>query len=176
MMKKDGKEIYTFMGLINRMDACRNRDYKFSEKDIPEEVEFKNRIYKLDDEKKFYYDPDTGVTLAEVVGEQYGMDMFKFLTAHEFIVTPKEKVFLTSEEREFLRMCNLLLGHDNATLSHITRLRRTVCNEDNVSLGLTFCSDPSTIAYKEWFSIAPTTFLGLEDGRVYTIKDLKVYE
>jgi len=172
MMKKDGKEIYTFMGLISRMDACRNRDYRFTEKDIPEEVEFKNRIYKLDGEKKFYYDPDTGVTLAEVVGEQYGVDMFKFLTAHEFIVTPKEKVFLTSEEKEFLRMCNLLLGHDNAKLSKIIRRQ----DKDAVILVLIFCSDKNFVEYEEWFSIAPTTFLGLEDGRSYSLRDLKIYE
>ncbi len=172
MMKKDGKEIYTFTGLINRMDACRDRSYCFTEKDVPEEVEFKNRIYKLDGEKKFYYDPDTGVTLAEIVGEQYGMDMFKFLTAHEFIVTPKEKVFLTSEEKEFLRMCNLLLGHDNAKLS---RVIRNQC-EDTVFLGLLFFSDPNTIAYEEWFSIAPTTFLGLETSKEYLFRDLKIYE
>ena len=179
MMKKDGKEIYTFTGLINRMDACRNRDYRFTEKDIPKAVEFRGKVYKLGPDKKFYYDQETGVTLAEIVGEAYGVDMFKYLTEHEFIVIPKEKkVMLTSEEREFLRMCNLLLGHDNATLSYITRLRRTVSNRDDVSLGLTFCSDPnpSTIVYKEWFSIAPTTFLGLEDGRVYSLKDLKIYE
>jgi hypothetical protein len=172
MMKKDGKEIYTFTGLINRMDACRNRDYKFSEKDIPEEVEFRETIYKLSDDKKFYYDQRTGVTLAEVVGEIYGTDMYKYLTEHEFIVTPKEKVFLTSEEKEFLRMCNLLLGNDNTKLSRVMRLQYS----DPVSLGLVFCSDPNTVASEVWLPIAPTTFSGLEDARVYTLRDLKVYE
>ena len=173
MMKKDGKEIYTFTGLINRMEACKLRSNRFTEKDIPGEVEFRGKVYKLDPDKKFYYDPDTGVTLAEIVGEQYGMDMFKFLTAHEFIVTPKEKVFLTSEEKEFLRMCNLFLGHDNAKPTRITRLQQP---NGNVLLGLYFCSDPKTTEYEEWLSIAPTTFLGLEDARVYSLKDLKVYE
>ena len=172
MMKKDGKEIYTFTGLINRMDACRNREYKFSEKDIPEEVEFKNRIYKLDDEKKFYYDPNTGVTLAEVVGEIYGEDMYKYLTEHEFIVTPKEKVFLTSEEKEFLRMCNLFLGRDNAKLFRIIRFQ----SRDTIILHLYFSVDQKSIKYEEWFSIAPTIFLGLEDAIPYSLKDLKIYE
>ena len=172
MMKKDGKEIYTFTGLINRMEACKLRTNRFTEKDIPGEVEFWNRVYKLDPDKKFYYDQESGVTLAEVVGAAYGMDMFKFLTKHDFIVTPKEKVFLTSEEREFLRMCNLFLGHDNAKLSKITRLKYS----DPVSLGLAFYSDPNTVAYEEWLPIAPTTFLGLEDARWYSLKDLKIYE
>lgn len=172
MMKKDGKEIYTFTGLINRMDACRNRDYRFTEKDIPEEVEFKGTKFILTTDKAAYVNYQTGKTLAEAAAVYYGENLNKYLTAHEFIVTPKEKVFLTSEEKEFLRMCNLLLGHDNAKLSSIIRTKR----EDAVSLWLSFCSNPSTIAYREQFSIAPTAFLGLEDHRVYSLKDLKVYE
>ena len=172
MMKKDGKEIYTFTGLINRMDACKDRSYCFTEKDIPDEVEFRERTYKLSDDKKFYYDQRTGVTLSEVVGETYGTDMFRFLTEHEFIVTPKEKIFLTSEEKEFLRMCNLLLGHDNAKLSWVIRRQ---C-EDTVFLGLIFSSNPNTVAYEEWVSIAPTTFLGLETTKEYSLRDLKIYE
>ena len=109
MMKKDGKEIYTFTGLINRMEACRNRDYRFTEKDIPEVVEFMGYKYKLNLEKDSYYLADTGISLAEAVAKVYGNNLYKYLTAHEFIVTPKEKIFLTSEEREFLRMCNVIL-------------------------------------------------------------------
>ena len=172
MMKKDGKEIYTFTGLINRMEACRNRDYRFTEKDIPEEVEFMGYKYKLNSEKDSYYLAETGISLAEAVAKVYGNNLYKYLTAHEFIVTPKEKIFLTSEEREFLRMCNLFLGHDNAKLSVV--IRRDC--EDMVFLGLIFCSDPNPIAYEEWFSIAPTTFLGLEDAKPYSLRDLKIYE
>ena len=172
MMKKDGKEIYTFTGLINRMDACMNRDNRFTEKDIPKAVEFRGKVYKLGPDKNFYYDQETGVTLAEIVGEAYGVDMFKYLTEHEFIVTPKEKIFLTSEEKEFLRMCNLLLGHDNAKLSRIIRRQ----DKDAVILDLIFCSDKNFVAYEEWFSIAPTTFLGLEDAKPYSLRDLKIYE
>jgi hypothetical protein len=172
MMKKDGKEIYTFTGLINRMDACRNRDYRFTEKDIPKAVEFRGKVYKLGPDKNFYYDQETGVTLAEIVGEAYGVDMFKYLTEHEFIVTPKEKVFLTSEEKEFLRMCGLFMERDRAYLSRIIRCQ----SKDTVILHLYFSSDPNSVEREEWFSIAPTTFLGLEDGRAYSLKDLKVYE
>ena len=171
MMKKDGKEIYTFNGLINRMEACKLRTNKLTEKDIPEEVEFRGTTYKLSNNKQFYYSGD-GVTLAEVVGVAYGNDMYKYLTEHEFIVTPKEKIFLTSEEKEFLRMCNMLLGNDNAKLSRVMRLQYS----DPVSLGLVFCSDPNTVACEVWLPIAPTTFLGLEDARVYSLRDLKIYE
>lgn len=173
MMKKDGKEIYTFVGLINRMESCRNRDYKFTEKDISEEVEFKNRIYKLDGEKKFYYDLDTGVTLAEIVGEQYGMDMFKYLTEHEFIVTPKEKVFLTSEEKEFLRMCNSILGSGDSKL-HI--IQRRQFGNDSFFLCLTFCRNDDTLAHEEHIKIGATSFSGLSNGTLYLVKDLGIYE
>lgn len=177
MMKKDGKEIYTFTGLINRMDACRDRSYCFTEKDIPEEVEFMGCKYKLNFEKDSYYLAETGISLAEAVAKVYGNNLYKYLTAHEFIVTPKEKIFLTSEEREFLRMCNLLLGHDNAKLSRVSRRQVAVGEcEDAAYLGLRFCSDPNSVAYEEWFSIAPTTFLGLENAKSYSLRDLKIYE
>lgn len=172
MMKKDGKEIYTFVGLINRMEACKNREYKFSEKDIPEEVEFKGAKFTLSNDRRYYVDMVNKASLADVVAFHYGDDINKYLTAHEFIVTPKKKVFLTSEEKEFLRMCNLLLGHDNAKLSIVIRRE---C-EDRVFLGLIFSSKPNTIAYEEWVSIAPTTFLGLETTKEYLLRDLKIYE
>lgn len=173
MMKKDGKEIYTFTGLISRMDACRNRDYRFTDKDIPEEVEFKGTKFILTNDKTAYVNPENGESLAETVAVYYGGDLNKYLTEHEFIVTPKKKIFLTSEEREFLRLCNLLLGHDNAKLSKIIRRQ---CG-DSVFLGLIFFSDQTmAVAYEEWFSIAPTTFLELEDASVYSLRDLKIYE
>lgn len=172
MMKKDGKDIYTFTGLINRMDACRHR-YTFTEKDIPEEVEFKGTRFILTNDNTAYVNPETGESLAETVAVYYGGNLNKYLTEHEFVVTPKEKVFLTSEEKEFLRMCNLLLGHDNAKLSRIIRCQ----SKDAVILHLYFYSDQKMmVAYEEWFSIAPTAFLGLEDARSYSLKDLKVYE
>ena len=175
MFKKDGKDFYSFTGLINRMETCKLHSGRLSEKDIPEEVKFRDRVYKLDEDRKYYYDPDTGVPLAEVVGEVYGDNMYKYLTEHEFIAIHKEKMFLTSEEREFLRMCNLFLGHDNATLSFITRLDQ-YRGKDDVLLGLYFSSDSKTTDYEEWVSIVPTTFLGLEDARMYSLRDLKIYE
>lgn len=169
MMKKDGKEIYTFTGLINRMDSCRNRDYKFTEKDIPEEVEFRERTYKLSDDKKFYYDQRTGVTLSEVVGEAYGDDIFKFLTEHEFVVTPKEKVFLTSEEREFIRLSNTIL-HDGLGIDTV---ERWASNSEFLKFvfkdfgGWTNCWEIVHIGKK---------FEGLEPGKKYSLKGLGIYE
>lgn len=110
MMKKDGKDIYTFTGLINRMEACRYRNYRFTEKDIPEEVEFKGTKFILTNDKTAYVNPENGESLAETVAVYYGGDLNKYLTEHEFIVTLKEKIFLTSEEKEFLRMCNVFLN------------------------------------------------------------------
>ena len=166
MMKKDGKEIYTFTGLINRMDTCRYRSYKFNEKDIPEEVEFRETIYKLSDDKKFYYDQRTGVTLAEVVGEVYGTDIFKFLTAHEFIVTPKEQVKLTSEEREFIRMCNAILkGGVGIKIVYIST------DSFYKNLGIRFKDDTGVfipIGFNQFASIPVET--------EFTLKDLKIYE
>ena len=175
MMKKDGKEIYTFMGLISRMESCRDRDWKFTEKDIPEEVEFKGTRFILTNDKTAYVNPENGESLAETVAVYYGGNLNKYLTEHEFVVTPKEKVFLTSEEKEFLRMCNLFLGHDNAKLSRITRLDQ-YRGKDDVLLGLYFSSDSKTTDYEEWVSIVTTTFLGLENARMYSLRDLKIYE
>lgn len=166
MMKKDGKEIYTFTGLINRMDACRNREYKFSEKDIPDEVEFRERTYKLSDDKKFYYDLRTGVTLSEVVGETYGTDMFKFLTEHEFIVTPKEKIFLTSEEREFLRMCNIIM-HNGVGIDTVEKW------DGNAEFMRLYFKKAESY---EFVQIGTNFFKGLEPGRRYTLKELNIYE
>lgn len=167
MMKKDGKDIYTFTGLINRMDACRHR-YTFTEKDIPEEVEFRETMYKLSDDKKFYYDQRTGVTLSEVVGEVYGTDIFQFLTAHEFIVTPKEKIFLTSEEREFLRMCNAMLDGGGKLWEVRTRL------EDPSWVCLVFQNE----GYKQVVELefGPDKFKGLKPGIGYTPKELGIYD
>ena len=172
MMKKDGKEIYTFTGLINRMDACRNREYKFSEKDIPKAVEFRGKMYKLFDDKKFYYDQETGVTLAEIVGEAYGTDMFKFLTEHEFIVTPKEKVFLTPEEREFLRMCNMMInggkGIDKVAVV------KNVHSGKKILVILSPWEENARDVVE--FPIDNNLFLGLELVKQYTLKELNIYE
>ena len=166
MMKKDGKEIYTFTGLINRMDACSGRSYFFTEKDIPEEVEFRETVYKLSDDKKFYYDQRTGVTLAEVVGEVYGDDIFKFLTAHEFIVTPKEQVKLTSEEREFIRMCNAILkGGVGIKIVYIST------DSFNKILGIRFKDDTGV-----FIPIGFNQFAGIPVETEFTLKDLKIYE
>lgn len=166
MMKKNGKEIYTFTGLINRMEACKNREYKFSEKDIPETVEFRDRVYKIDPDKQFYFDPDTGVPLAEIVGEAYGMDISKFLTEHEFIVTPKEKIFLTSEEREFLRMCNAMIRGGIG-------IKAVYISTDTFDklLGIRFKDD--TGAY---IQIGYDAFKGVPAETEYTLRDLKIYE
>lgn len=166
MMKKDGKEIYTFVGLISRMETCRNRDYRFTEKDIPEEVEFRERTYRLSDDKKFYYDQRSGVTLSEVVGETYGTDIFKFLTEHEFIVTPKEKVMLTSEEREFIRISNAILkggiGIESIYISTDTF--------DKI-LAIRF-KDSSNV----YIPIGHYQFSGVPAETEFTLKDLKIYE
>lgn len=173
MMKKDGKEIYTFTGLINRMDACRNRDYKFSEKDIPEEVVFRETVYKLSNDKKFYYDQRTGVTLAEVVGEAYGDDIFKFLTEHEFVVIKKQEAKLTSEEKEFIRMCNLMLGgrgidRIKITLDHnvLELYFKKETRDDLLRTGQRVISLP----------IESGTFEGLQPDVEYSLRDLKIYE
>lgn len=166
MMKKDGKEIYTFTGLINRMEACRYRDYRFTEKDIPEEVEFRETMYKLSDDKKFYYDQRTGVTLSEVVGEVYGTDMYKYLTEHEFIVTPKEKIFLTSEEREFLRMCNAILkggiGIESVYISS-DFFDRIICMSFKDESGL-------------YIPIGQNAFKGIPMEKDYSLSSLGVYD
>ena len=167
MKKIDGKEYYTFVGLINRMDACRDRDYKFTEKDIPEEVEFADTIYKLDADRTFYYDPNTGVTLAEVVGEVYGMNMFKFLTEHVFIVTPKEKVFLTSEEKEFIRMCNKIGNTGNGIVE--IEIHRPVWSD---VMELVMYCDTSC----RKIDLRPGMFSSLEHDKRYTLKELRIYD
>lgn len=166
MMKKDGKEIYTFVGLIRRMESCRIRDYRFTEKDIPETVEFRDKVYKLNRDEKFYYDPGTGVPLAEIVGKAYGMEMSKFLTEYEFIVTPKEKVFLTSEEREFLRMCNAMIKGGIG-------IKAVYISTDTFDklLGIRFKDD--TGAY---IQIGYDAFKGVPAETEYTLRDLKIYE
>lgn len=175
MKKIDGKEYYTFVGLINRMDACRDRDYKFTEKDIPEEVEFRETTYKLSNDKKFYAHWSNGVTLAEVVGEEYGTDMYKYLTAHEFIVTPKEKIFLTSEEREFIRLSNTIL-HDGLGICIVERLA-----SNNEFLKFVFKDYDGWVNCCEWVNRweivhVGNKFQGLEPGKKYSLKDLKIYE
>lgn len=171
MMKKDGKEIYTFMGLISRMDACRNRDYKFTEKDIPKAVEFRGKVYKLGPDKNFYYDQETGVTLAEIVGEAYGVDMFKFLTEHEFIVTPKEKIFLTSEEKEFLRMCNTVLRGGMGIKS--IKAASYISTDDTIDNLLCMRFKDGKQLY---VPIGMHAFDGMSAGTEYTLRDLKIYE
>jgi len=172
MMKKDGKEIYTFMGLISRMDACRNRDYKFTEKDIPKAVEFRGKIYKLCPDKNFYYDQETGVTLAEIVGEAYGVDMFKFLTAHEFIVTPKEKVFLTSEEKEFLRMCNMMINGGKG-IDKVAVIKNVHSGKKSLVILSPWEEDARDVVE---FPIDNNMFLALELDKQYTLKELNIYE
>lgn len=168
MMKKDGKEIYTFTGLINRMDACKDRSYCFTEKDIPEEVEFMGYKYKLNLEKDSYYLPETGISLAEAVAKVYGNNLYKYLTAHEFIVTPKEKIFLTSEEREFLRMCNAMINGGGK----LWEVR--VMLDDPSWVYLVFQND----GYKQVVELefGPDKFKGLKPGFGYTPKELGIYE
>ena len=172
MMKKDGKEIYTFTGLINRMDACKDRSYCFAEKDIPDEVEFREQTYKLSDDKKFYYDQRTGVTLSEVVGETYGTDMFRFLTEHEFIVTPKEKIFLTSEEREFLRMCNMMINGGKG-IDKVAVIKNVDSGKKSLVI-LSLWEENARDVVE--FPIDNYLFLGLELDKQYTLKELNIYE
>lgn len=165
MMKKDGKEIYTFTGLINRMEACKLRSHRFTEKDIPEEVEFRETVYKLSDDKKSYYDPNTAVTLAWAVEKIYGTDMYKYLTEHEFIVTPKEKIFLTSEEREFIRMCNAMIKGGIG-------IKAVYISTDTFDklLAIRFKDDTGT-----YIPIGHNAFKGVPAETEYTLKDLKIY-
>lgn len=163
MKRIDGKEYYTFVGLINRMDGCRNGCCL---KDIPEEVEFADTIYKLDPDRTFYYDPNTGVTLAEVVGEVYGMNMLKILTEHVFIVTPKEKIFLTAEGKEFIRLCNAILrggmGIKSIYISTDT-FEKLLCMRFKDGKQL-------------YVPIGMHAFDGIPAEKEYSLKDLEIYE
>lgn len=171
MMKKDGKDIYTFTGLINRMEACRYRDYRFTEKDIPEEVEFKGTRFILTNDKTAYANPENGESLAETVAVYYGGDLNKYLTEHEFIVTPKKKIFLTSEEREFLRLSNAIMGWSGVQLLAI---RRRQSSDETSFLIVYFGREDGSIIYEEGF---PTSvFLGLTDDETYMIDRLGIYD
>lgn len=166
MMKKDGKDIYTFTGLINRMDACSNRGYCFTEKDIPEEVEFMGSMYELNHEKNSYYLKGAGVPLAEAVAKVYENDLYKYLTAHEFIVTPKANASLSSEEREFIRISNAILkggiGIESIYISTDTF--------DKI-LAIRF-KDSSNV----YIPIGHYQFSGVPAETEFTLKDLKIYE
>lgn len=170
MMKKDGKDIYTFTGLINRMDACRYR-HTFTEKDIPEEVEFKGTRFILTNDKTAYVNPENGESLAETVAVYYGGDLNKYLTEHEFVVTQKKKVFLTSEEREFLRLSNAMMSCPGVRLAFVKRQQLT---EETSFLALSFCRENNTLAYEE--CVATMAFSGLENGEVYTLDRLGIYD
>lgn len=167
MMKKDGKEIYTFNGLINRMEACKLRTNRFTEKDIPEEVEFRGTVYQLNRRKDAYYVRDTGVSLATAVAKVYENDLFKYLTEHEFIVTPKEKIFLTSEEREFIRMCNAVL--------------KGGVGIESLYISTDFFEKIITIKFKDgnhstlFIPVGHEAFKGISVETEYTLKDLKIY-
>lgn len=165
MMKKDGKEIYTFTGLINRMEACKLRSHRFTEKDIPEEVEFMGSVYELNHEKDSYYLKGAGVPLAEAVAKVYGGNLYKYLTAHEFIVTPKEKIFLTSEEREFIRMCNIMIKGGIG-------IKAVYISTDTFDklLAIRFKDDTGT-----YIPIGHNAFKGVPAETEYTLKDLKIY-
>lgn len=166
MMKKDGKEFYTFTGLINRMDACANGGYFITNKDIPEEVEFRGSTYELNHEKNSYYLKGAGVPLAEAVAEVYGDDLYKYLTAHEIIVTPKAIVYLSSEEREFIRISNTILkgglGIESIYISTDTF--------DKI-LAIRF-KDSSHV----YIPVGHYQFSGVPAETEFTLKDLKIYE
>jgi hypothetical protein len=173
MKKENGKEIYTFTGLINRMDACKYRSYSFTEKDIPDEVEFMGSIYELNYEKNSYYLKGAVVpfALAEAVAKEYGNNLSKYITSYEFIVTPKEKVFLTSEEKEFLRMCNTVLRGGMGIKS--IKAASYISTDDTIDNLLCMRFKDGKQLY---VPIGMHAFDGMSAGTEYTLKDLKIYD
>ena len=106
MKKIDGKEYYTFTGLIERMKSCKNRQWSFGLKDIPEKVEFKNGVYYLNEKKTAYFDR-YGTSLTEMADLMYGNNLIKYSTEFDFIVTPKETIKVTISELNLIRYMNM---------------------------------------------------------------------
>ena len=106
MIKGNGKDYYTFLGLISRMETCRNRDYRFTDKDIPESVSFHGGIYYLTKDKKSYVDDD-GAYLPSVVASCYGEDISKYLTEHDFMVESVKKLKITQSEMSLIQYVSL---------------------------------------------------------------------
>jgi hypothetical protein len=166
MIKRDGKEFYTFVGLINRMDACANGGCFITNKDIPEEVEFKGSVYELNREKNSYYLKGAGVPLAEAVAKVYGDDLYKYLRSHAFIVTPKPNVSLTCEEREFIRISNAVLK-GGVGIKHIYI---STDSYDKI-LGIRFKDDSGV-----FIPVGFNQFTGIPAETELTLSDLKIYE
>lgn len=116
MFKKDGKEYYTFTGLINRMDACKSHEYNFTEKDIPVKVTFKGIAYFLTENCSSY--KNDRHTLVYDVAQVYGDDIFKYLTAHEFVVDPSDQeIDVTASEMWLIRHVEQFSKHK---VSHVS--------------------------------------------------------
>ena len=177
MKKIDGKEYYTFVGLINRMDACRNN--KCFSKDIPEEVEFKGLVFRLDENKtSYYYEDVTGekIDIASVVADYYGDDLNAYLTEFEFIVRSKETVKATYSEYMLIKYMNMF-GDKSAT--HVS-----VENEHNhyeLDTRALYLWDGSNKYDLESYTsinvieIGDGSFMGFKPGVKYKIKNIEVY-
>ena len=169
MKKIDGKEYFTFVGLINRMDACRNG---CCSKDIPEKVEFKGETFELSVDKKTYIrflDEDCKVIfdLADAAAGVYGADLSKYLTEFDFVVVPKEKIILTSEEKEFIRMCNKIVNTGNGIAE--IEIRGPVWFD---VMELVMYCDTSC----RKIDLRPGMFSSLKRNKRYTLKELRIYD
>lgn len=164
MKKIDGKEYYTFVGLINRMDACRNN--KCFSKDIPEEVEFKGHTYHLSADMNTYYHNDT-INIAKSAASYYGTDLSKYLTEFDFIVAPKETVKVTRSESMLIRYMNMF---SNKTSTYVSI--------EHGDLGGGFRAlylwDDDGVANS--VDVTENTFCNFKSGVKYRIRDLEVMD
>lgn len=175
MAKKiDDKTYYTFVGLINRMNACRDRRCL---KDIPEEVEFKGLLFRLNENKTSYYYEDVNgeeTDIASVVADYYGDALDAYLTEFEFIVCHKEKVKATHIEYLFIKYMSMFgdkpathVSVENVYNYHDIDTRALYLWEERTSHGLESYTSVNVI------DIGHGSFVNFEPGVKYKIKDVE---
>ena len=107
MKRIDGKDHYTFVGLINRLDCCKNRQPAPDLKGVPEKVVFNGDRYTLMNDKRTYINDRTYSSLAEDVAKKYCGDVTKYLTEFDILVEEPELVNVTGTEKSLIRYIEL---------------------------------------------------------------------
>jgi hypothetical protein len=167
MKKINGKEYYTFTGLINRMDACKRHEHNLTEKDIPSKVTFKGVAYFLTDNCSSYRNDYH--TLTFDVSQVYSGDISKYLTAYEFVVDPSDtEVSVTPSEMWLIRHVEQFSRHkiSHVSVEGIVRNNRTLYFWEIVK-GKDDCYESCCA-----IDILPGTFGGFLRGCKYRIENI----